>query len=69
MLFRSNPGDYARVARELRANAGKISLQTRFELARAAFAHTAEYDRNIAGYLQKCDFNGLRGGYQIAEQK
>lgn len=62
----TNPGDYARVTDELRQSGGKISFQTRFELARQAFAHTAEYDRHIADYLQKCDFGALRDGYQFS---
>ena len=62
----TQPGDYGTIVQELRDNGGAIGLQTRFELARKAFAHTAEYDRHIAGYLQKCAFEQVKGGYRCA---
>lgn len=46
-----NAGDYGRIIEEMRVNAGVISDQTRFELALAAFEHTAHYDGAIANYL------------------
>lgn len=45
-----SPEDYPRVLEELRAT-GKLSLATRWELARKAFARTAAYDRAIAARL------------------
>jgi len=45
-----DPADYDRVARELETN-GSLSPETRWELARKAFAHTAAYDLAIASYL------------------
>ena len=45
------PGDYPRVAEELRRNRGRIGSRTRFELAAKAFAHTARYDGAIANFL------------------
>jgi len=43
--------DYPALMEEIKANAGVISEQTRFELALKAFSHTAEYDGMIANYL------------------
>ncbi|MEO0369037.1 MAG: bifunctional phosphoribosylaminoimidazolecarboxamide formyltransferase/IMP cyclohydrolase, partial [Pseudomonadota bacterium] len=51
-----NSSDYARVLAELET--GGIQLQTRYELARAAFEHTAQYDGAIANYLGQQDLNG-----------
>ncbi len=48
----TDPADYARVAGELRAR-GELSLETRLELARKAFATTAVYDGLIATELQR----------------
>ncbi len=46
-----DPHDYERLAEELAANAGALSRETRFMLARKAFAHTAAYDAAVANYL------------------
>jgi phosphoribosylaminoimidazolecarboxamide formyltransferase/IMP cyclohydrolase len=46
-----DPGDYARVVTELRAQ-GQTSLDTRRELACKAFARTKAYDQAISGYLE-----------------
>jgi len=45
------PSDYAAVADELDATGGSLSLATRRRLAGDAFAHTADYDAAIAGFL------------------
>jgi phosphoribosylaminoimidazolecarboxamide formyltransferase/IMP cyclohydrolase len=44
-----DPADYAKVLDELKS--GAISEDTRFALAKKAFAHTAAYDGAIASYL------------------
>lgn len=44
----TNPDDYAAVIAEMNANRGAISYQTRRELMRKAFNHTADYDAMIA---------------------
>jgi phosphoribosylaminoimidazolecarboxamide formyltransferase / IMP cyclohydrolase len=44
------PGDYARVLAEIQSS-GEVSEALRFELARKAFAHTADYDGAVASYL------------------
>lgn len=43
--------DYATVLAELKADGKKLSPKTRFNLALAAFEHTARYDTAIATYL------------------
>ena len=44
-------GDYAALAEELRATRGSLSRETRWRLARQAFATTAAYDSAIANTL------------------
>jgi phosphoribosylaminoimidazolecarboxamide formyltransferase/IMP cyclohydrolase len=46
-----DPREYEQVARELDANAGSLSRQTRLRLARQAFETTTQYDAAIAGFL------------------
>jgi len=46
-----DPADYPLILSELKANSGAMPLALRFRLAQKAFAHTADYDRAIAGYL------------------
>ena len=58
-----DPADYPKVVEECRKSGGKLSLKTRFELARKAFRHTAEYDRAIAEYLEKADFSNVKKAY------
>lgn len=46
---------YPKVIADLDANDGCLSEERRFELAKTAFAHTAQYDTAIAGYLANVD--------------
>ncbi|MDD2843029.1 MAG: bifunctional phosphoribosylaminoimidazolecarboxamide formyltransferase/IMP cyclohydrolase, partial [Tolumonas sp.] len=46
-----NAKDYARVVAEMDANANSLTYATRFDLAIAAFEHTAAYDGMIANYF------------------
>lgn len=46
-----NAKDYDRIAAELAQNKGATSFETRFDLAIAAFEHTAQYDSMIANYF------------------
>jgi phosphoribosylaminoimidazolecarboxamide formyltransferase/IMP cyclohydrolase len=46
-----NTKDYGRVITEMQANNGSTLLATRFDLAIAAFEHTAAYDGMIANYF------------------
>ena len=47
-----DPADYATVLAELDSS-GDTSIDTRSRLAAKAFAHTAEYDTSVSGYLQR----------------
>jgi phosphoribosylaminoimidazolecarboxamide formyltransferase/IMP cyclohydrolase len=49
-----DPGDYAAVLEEMRANSGAVSVATNARLARKAFVTTAHYDGAIADYLGGC---------------
>jgi phosphoribosylaminoimidazolecarboxamide formyltransferase/IMP cyclohydrolase len=51
----TNPGQYTEVINELKASDGCLSDETRFRLAKAAFAHTAHYDAAISRYLANLD--------------
>ncbi|KYN85448.1 bifunctional phosphoribosylaminoimidazolecarboxamide formyltransferase/inosine monophosphate cyclohydrolase [Vibrio cidicii] len=46
-----NAHDYDRVIAEMDANDNSLTLETRFDLAIAAFEHTAAYDGMIANYF------------------
>ncbi|MBE0369361.1 bifunctional phosphoribosylaminoimidazolecarboxamide formyltransferase/IMP cyclohydrolase [Pseudoalteromonas aurantia] len=48
-----NAQDYTRVIAELNENNGSTTYQTRFDLAIAAYEHTAQYDGMIANYFGK----------------
>jgi phosphoribosylaminoimidazolecarboxamide formyltransferase/IMP cyclohydrolase len=47
----TDPADYPTIIEELKANDGALPYQTRFELAKKAFTHTARYDGAIANWL------------------
>jgi phosphoribosylaminoimidazolecarboxamide formyltransferase/IMP cyclohydrolase len=49
----TSASDYATLADELQANQGALSLETRWRLAKQAFATTAAYDTAIANTLEK----------------
>jgi phosphoribosylaminoimidazolecarboxamide formyltransferase/IMP cyclohydrolase len=46
-----DPSDYASIAQEIEANGGATLAQTRWRLARKAFARVAAYDGAISNYL------------------
>jgi phosphoribosylaminoimidazolecarboxamide formyltransferase / IMP cyclohydrolase len=46
-----DPGDYGSLLQEMQAAQGGIRFETRVELVRKAFAHTASYDAAIADYF------------------
>ncbi len=52
-----DPADYGRVVEALEAGGG-AGRRLRFELARKAFAHTAEYDAAVAAALAAVDTSG-----------
>ncbi len=51
----TNPSQYPQIIADLTANDCCLSEVQRFELAKAAFAHTAHYDTAIATYLTNVD--------------
>ncbi len=57
-----NPDRYPLLMEELTKNNGAVSAQTRFELAREAFQHTATYDTMIASY-----FSGLQSSQPLPD--
>lgn len=61
----TDPADYSPILEELRKTGGALSLRTRFELAKKAFAHTAAYDTAISGYWGKTSFESVRSCYKI----
>ncbi len=57
----TSPEDYKYVIEELRDNKGSLSYDTRKNLMRKAFNHTADYDSTIASAMDKeCGENSLR---------
>ena len=48
-----NASDYDRVISEMQSNKGSTTYKTRFDLAIAAYEHTAQYDGMIANYFGK----------------
>jgi phosphoribosylaminoimidazolecarboxamide formyltransferase/IMP cyclohydrolase len=48
----TSAADYPALSEELKANGGQLSLETRWRLARSAFATTAAYDSAIATTLE-----------------
>jgi phosphoribosylaminoimidazolecarboxamide formyltransferase/IMP cyclohydrolase len=49
----TSPSDYSAIAEELAKHSGSLSLQTKWLLAKKAFATTAAYDSAIASTLEK----------------
>ncbi len=66
-----NPADYECVLKEMDANNGAVTLETRQRLSRDAFAMTARYDSMIAGYLsgQIGEASKFPPAYQTGLQK
>ena len=54
----TDPADYARVLEEMRGNDGATAVETRFDLAKKVFTHTAAYDAAISNYLTGLDAAG-----------
>ncbi len=51
----TDPEDYPALLNEMKANGGALALNTRFNLAKKAFTHTARYDSMIANWLTGLD--------------
>ena len=54
----TSPSDYNAIAEELNKSGGVLSLETRWRLAKKAFATTAAYDSAIASTLERVSANG-----------
>ena len=61
----TDPADYAAIAAEI-AEHGEVSLATRLELARKAFATTARYDGKIATELER--LSAESGSIELAQR-
>ncbi len=59
-----DPSDYPALLQELKANQGRLSLKFRYQMAGKAFEHTAGYDRAIADYFAKTDFEKVKTAYK-----
>jgi phosphoribosylaminoimidazolecarboxamide formyltransferase/IMP cyclohydrolase len=57
-----DPADYSRVLEAL-SGAGGATPALRFDLARKAIAHTADYDRTIASTLDEIQFDEAAGAF------
>jgi len=63
----TQPEDYQTIISELKKNGGCTTLETRYDLARKAFAHTASYDTAIAAYLEETSFEDARRVYSFED--
>ena len=61
----TDPADYPAFTAELKAGGGCVTLKTRYELARKAFAHVAGYDAAISNYLTALPFEQAAAGYAV----
>ncbi len=59
-----DPADYPALLQELKTNQGRLSLKFRYQMAGKAFEHTARYDRAIADYFAKTDFEKVKLAYK-----
>jgi len=56
----TDPADYPALVTEMQANGSSLSDATRFDLAKKAFTHTAQYDGHISNYLTALNDKGER---------
>jgi len=54
----TDPADYPALVEEMKASDGTLSDTTRFNLAKKAFTHTAQYDGHISNYLASLNAEG-----------
>ncbi len=59
----TDPADYAGILAEIQNGNATLSLSTRLELMKKAFAHTADYDSAIAGFFAKQSVGDVEGCY------
>lgn len=63
-----DPADYPAIAEEMATGGGTIPLALRYRLACKAFAHTADYDAAIAGYLADTAYASVEKEYQFRDR-
>lgn len=61
----TDPADYSDILSELSETGGSVSLATRLRLAKKAFAHTAEYDTAISGFLADRSYDEVASCYNL----
>ncbi|HLC99237.1 MAG TPA: hypothetical protein VJC00_04490 [Candidatus Nanoarchaeia archaeon] len=64
-----NPGSYGFLIGHLASEKGCTELQARFDLAKKAFAHTAEYDRAISEHLKTIPLADVMKAYPIVHER
>ena len=59
----TDPADYPALVAEMQTNGGALTDATRFNLAKKAFTHTAQYDGHISNYLTALNDKGEREAF------
>lgn len=59
----TDAADYTDLLAEMQAHQGALSLQTKLNLSKKAFSHTAAYDGAISNYLTALADNGEKNAY------
>jgi phosphoribosylaminoimidazolecarboxamide formyltransferase/IMP cyclohydrolase len=59
----TDPADYPALVAEMQAHGGALTDATRFNLAKKAFTHTAQYDGHISNYLTALNEAGEREAF------
>jgi len=59
----TDPADYPSILAEMQNNHAKVSNETRFELAKKAYSHTAAYDSGISNYLTTVNADGSKSEF------
>ena len=62
----TDPADYEGIIEELESCDSMLSLDTRLKLMKKAFAHTADYDKAIAGFFAGQSISDVAGCYEVA---
>ena len=65
----TDASQYSQIIADLNANDGCLSEERRFELAKAAFSHTAQYDTAISTYLANNVSPLIRGTKGVSQEE